>query len=120
MGASAQFDAAARSDDATPVGVPDDVMRAIVAEELDRMREFIEDLGIRLCIDPVMVQQHSEVLQGLDELSQRNENLAAVLRASDMAGAVNRITLGTLRDRLGDALEAISMGGEKPDVWVQI
>jgi hypothetical protein len=102
---------------AVPVPAPNDVVVALVADELDRIRGLLEDLGIMLCGDDEIVRRYTEVLQGLDELSQRNENLARVLRASDMIGAAGEITLGSLRDRMVEAIE-FRQAGTNP--WREI
>lgn len=75
------------------------VLRAIAAE-LEASRQCLEQLGMTLCLDPHLVQRHLPALQGLDELGQRQTCLAEVLRSSDMGGAVTRIPLDTLRDRM--------------------
>jgi hypothetical protein len=80
--------------------IGDMLMRSVIADELDRIRQVLEDMGVGLCGDPQIVRSHMEALQTIDELCQRNENLARTLRAPDMAAAVPRITLDTLRRRL--------------------
>lgn len=78
----------------------DQMMRALVADELEAIREMLEEVGMHLCIDPVMIEKYSVVLQGIDELAQRNENLARVLRAPAMEPALDTISLESLRNRL--------------------
>jgi len=82
--------------------LPDGVMRALIADELDRIRQVLEDMGMQLCADPEIVRCHMNVLQSIDEICQRHENLARTLRASDMVNEANTITLETLRLRLQD------------------
>lgn len=91
---------------ATEAGLvlPDAVMRALVADELDRIRSLLEDMGMQLCADPDMVRRHMNVLQSVDEICQRNENLARTLRATDMIAEAGSITLETLRVRFQDAI----------------
>ncbi len=80
--------------------LPDGVMRALIAAELDRIRQVLEDMGMQLCGDPEIVRGHMNVLQSIDEICQRNENLARMLRARDMVQGASEITLETLRLRL--------------------
>ncbi|MBO9669693.1 MAG: hypothetical protein J7485_04165 [Sphingobium sp.] len=82
--------------------LPDGVMRALIADELDRIRQVLEDMGLQLCGDPEIVRSHMNVLQSIDEVCQRHENLARTLRAPDMVAEANSITLETLRLRLQD------------------
>jgi len=82
--------------------LPDGVMRALIADELDRIRQVLEDMGLQLCGDPEIVRSHMNVLQSIDEVCQRHENLARTLRAPDMVTEANSITLETLRLRLQD------------------
>ncbi len=84
--------------------LPDGVMRALIADELDRIRQVLEDMGLQLCADPEIVRSHMNVLQSIDEVCQRHENLARTLRAPDMVTEANTITLETLRLRLQDEI----------------
>lgn len=92
------------SDTAPPSAglLPDGVMRALIADELERIRQVLEDMGLQLCADPEIVRSHMNVLQSIDEVCQRNENLARTLRAPDMVSEAGSITLETLRLRLQD------------------
>jgi hypothetical protein len=80
------------------------IVRALIADELDRIRTVLEDMGERLCEDPEIVSSHHYALQTIDELCQRNENLARTLRADDMVAQSGAITLESLRMRLQAAL----------------
>lgn len=82
----------------------DEMVRALIAKELDAIRELLEEVGVDLCGHPVIVQEYSRALQGIDELAQRNENLARVLRASAMESAIDGISLESLRVRLLDGV----------------
>lgn len=84
--------------------LPDGVVRSLIADELDRINDVLEELGTRLCCDPEIVRSHLLVLQAIDELCQRNENLARTLRADDMVAQASGITLETLRVRLQSAI----------------
>ncbi|MBN8817871.1 MAG: hypothetical protein J0I80_03990 [Sphingomonas sp.] len=82
----------------------DAIVRALIADELDRIRTVLEDMGTRLCADPEIVGSHLYALQAIDEICQRNENLARTLRADDMVAQSAAITLESLRLRLQTAL----------------
>jgi predicted nucleic acid-binding protein len=85
-------------------GRANEMVRALIANELDVIREILEDVGIELCTNPVIVQEYTEILQKVDELAQRNENLAKLLRATAMEPAIDTITLDSLKNRLLDAV----------------
>jgi hypothetical protein len=84
--------------------LPDGVMRALIADELDRIRHVLEDMGMQLCSDGEIVRSHMNVLQAIDEVCQRNENLARTLRSPDMVAEAGSITLESLRLRLQDEI----------------
>lgn len=105
----------------------DDLVRALVANELDAIRDRLEDVGAELCMTPAVVTSHLESLQGIDELAQRSQNLALLLRADEMEGAIDAITLESLRNRLLDAvanyLAALAERGDsahQDDPWTTI
>ncbi len=82
----------------------DDMVRALVANELDALRAKLEDVGVELCLNADVAARHGPSLQGIDELAQRSQNLAMVLRADAMEGAIEAITLESLKERLLDAV----------------
>lgn len=89
---------------------------ALIAEELDVIRGKLEDMGENLCNEPIFVTQYCDTLQAIDELSQRHENLARLLRSEDMEASIDSITLESLRNRLLDAATAqLAMISERPD-----
>lgn len=103
--------------------LPDGVVRSLIADELDRIRQLLEDMGLQLCGDPEIVRSHMNVLQSIDEICQRHENLGRTLRAGDMVAEARTITLETLRVRLQDEiLERLTERavGEAPEVWHEI
>ena len=106
--------------------LPDGVMRALIADELDRIRQVLEDMGLQLCGDPEIVRSHMNVLQSIDEICQRNENLARTLRAPDMVTSANAITLETLRLRLQDdilerlAEQTVSSDPAADETWHEL
>jgi hypothetical protein len=106
-------------------GLPDVVMRALIADELDRVRLVLEDMGLQLCGNPEIVRAHMNVLQSIDEVCQRHENLARTLRAGDMVTEASKITLESLRLRLQD--EILERMAERPagdpaadEVWHEV
>lgn len=111
---------------APPAGsLPDGVLRSLIADELDRIRQVLEDMGMQLCGDPEIVRSHMNVLQSIDEVCQRNENLGRTLRSGDMIAEAGNITLETLRVRLqGEILERLAEGAISADpageVWHEI
>ncbi|MBB5987072.1 hypothetical protein [Sphingobium lignivorans] len=90
-------------------------MRGLIADELDRIRLVIEDFGVQLCGDPVVVRSHFSVLQAIDELCQRHENLARMLRSDDMVRETAGITLESLRARLSARLADARDDIHRPD-----
>ncbi len=88
----------------------------LIAKELDVIRSKLEDMGENLCNEPIFVTQYCDTLQSIDELSQRHENLARLLRSADMEAAIDSITLESLRNRLLDAATSqLAMISERPD-----
>jgi hypothetical protein len=71
-----------------------------VAAELDQMREDLEDIGVSLCLDDEIMQRCMIYLQRLDELGQRANWLAELVRSKDPESRVNDITLNSLAERL--------------------
>ena len=67
---------------------------------------MLEHIGDALIADASVAQRHVIALQSLDEITQRNENLAAVLRSHDMMSAIESVTLGSLRARLQAAAQS--------------
>jgi hypothetical protein len=86
--------------------VANEVVRALIANELDSVRDMLEQIGIQLCANLTIMQDHGELLQGIDELAQRNENLARLLRTPAMEPAIDAISLESLRNRLLDGVAA--------------
>jgi hypothetical protein len=71
-----------------------------VAAELDQMREDLEDIGVSLCLDDAVMQRCMIYLQRLDELGQRANWLAELIRADDPHARIDDITLNALANRL--------------------
>lgn len=76
-------------------------LRMKVADELDRMREDLEELGVALCmLDESVMTRCMTHLQRLDEMSQRTYWLADLVRADEPESRLDDITLQSLADRL--------------------
>jgi hypothetical protein len=76
---------------------------ARLAGELDGVRGAIEDLAVRLCLDPVVFERHGATLQQFDHLAQIVGEVATVLRREGPDGdALAAIRLTTMRDRLAN------------------
>jgi hypothetical protein len=95
-----------RPDSGTAVQVDTDMLLlGALADELLSARALAENLGMALCVDPVVVDRHRIQLQDLDLLAQLLEQSARLLRVSiDRAGAVDGVTLAAMRTRLNAAL----------------
>jgi len=93
-----------RIDTARPVD-EDTLLFSALADELFRARALAENLGMALCLDPVVVERHRTQLQDLDLLSQLLEQSARLLRVPvDRADAIDTVTLAAMRHRLRTAL----------------
>ena len=68
----------------------------------------LEVLGAALCADPALAEDHLAHLQKIDWCAQSLIQLALVIEAPDPLSAVERITLGDLRDRLNAGWEPIA------------
>lgn len=103
----------------TDTGI-DDLILSLVAGELDVIRGHLEDIAAQFCSDIAIVQTHGELLQSIDELAQRHENIARLLRSTPMEGAIDAITLESLRNRMLDGVTdqlAQTAGREGQTVW---
>lgn len=89
------------SDAASPL-IALSALRAKMAAELDQMREDMEEIGVQLCLDEEVMLRCMSHLQRLDEMGQRSNWLAALLRAEDPVDVIPEITLQSLADRLKD------------------
>lgn len=52
------------------------------AAELDRVARLIEELGVTLCLDPVVFERHPGPLQRFDEVVQIITEIAGSLRST--------------------------------------
>lgn len=95
----------------------DAMIIGLIACELDLLRTAMEDVASALCCDVRIVQAHGELLQSIDELAQRNENLARVMRAKPMEEAIEGITLESLRNRMLDGVTDKLSQAEAANFW---
>ena len=72
-----------------------------LADELDAARRLLEDLAVRLCLDPVVFERHAEPLQQFDQLAQVIGEVAGLLRSTaSVPDAIGTIRLDAMRVRL--------------------
>lgn len=77
-------------------------LRGKIADELDQLREDLEEIGVQLCLDEEVMLRCMSYLQRLDEMGQRSNWLAAIVRAEDPGEVISDITLQSLAERLKD------------------
>ena len=77
-------------------------VQAKIAEELARVVEGLEDVGVDLACDPAVLSSHADALQALDLATAIVERLGKVLASDHPAGAVETIDMHELRSRLTD------------------
>ncbi len=98
----------------------DNLILGLVAGELDSIRGALEDVAAAFCSDIRIVQMHGELLQSIDELAQRHENIARMLRTRPMESAIDMITLESLRNRMLDGVTdqlAQTAGRDGQTIW---
>ncbi len=78
----------------------DDVLNLRLAEELEYARRMLDLMGDALTADPSMLVRHGVALQSVDVVGQIIGYIAAAVRSSDPAGAVEHIGMADLRGRL--------------------
>jgi hypothetical protein len=71
-----------------------------LAEEIDYARRMLASMGDELSSDGLIVSRHVAELQALDITGQMLGHIAAVLRSSDIPGAVDLIGMADLKARL--------------------
>lgn len=98
----------------------DSMILTLIAGELDGIRGALEEVAAQFCSDIRIVQTHGELLQSIDELAQRHENIARLLRTRPMEGAIDAITLESLRNRMLDGVTdqlAQTASSEGQRIW---
>ena len=77
-----------------------ETLRVKIAAELDQLREDMEEIGVQLCLDEEVMLRCMSHLQRLDEMGQRSNWLAVLVRAPDPTEVIPEITLQSLADRM--------------------
>lgn len=75
-------------------------VEARVADELDHVQRLLDEVAGDLIGDATLLQRHGEALQLFDNACQILNQLSAILKAEDRAGAIAKVNLEALRDRL--------------------
>ena len=89
----------------------------LIANEMRRSADDIEELGMRLAVDRHMVVHHPADIQLFDLLTQRLRCLAAICEAPDMVQAVEDCPLGDLSRNITSTLTAWDSGaGDQPEI----
>ena len=84
----------------------DDAFSIALAIELDEARHAIEQLAVRLCLDPVVFERHAGPLQDFDRATQVIGEVAAALRqGGPPALGAAAVRLDAVRVRLSEACE---------------
>jgi hypothetical protein len=78
----------------------EDLLSLRLSEELDYARRMLDTMGDALTSDPNLLMRHGTALQSIDIVGQILGHIAAVVRSSDPAGAVERIGMSELKGRL--------------------
>jgi len=89
-----------RPDSTAPVANTDDALDLRLSQEMAYARRLLEELGDRLVNDPIIIQRHTEALQGIDLIGQLLGHLSEVIAAADRPAAVERIGMQDLKTRL--------------------
>lgn len=93
-------------------------IRAIADVLLDLSLD-IETLGTILCGNADVVQRHTEELQTIDLIAQKQRSLAAILQADCPDSAMSSIGVDVLRTRLYELL-AVEETEDEDQPWQQI
>jgi hypothetical protein len=95
-----------RTNPLPPLDATDDLLKLRLADELDRARRMLDELGDDLAADMGVVIRHSVALQSVDIVGQTLGHIANVFRALDAEAAVARIGMCELKARLTRGGEA--------------
>lgn len=74
-----------------------------LAAELDHARDLLVRMGDELAYNESVVAEHGVALQAVDIVGQMLGHIANVVRADDRVGAVSRIGMCELKDKLAGA-----------------
>ena len=73
------------------------VMKA-AASALNAVARHAEDLGVELCANPAVVEEHLTELQTIDRLVQHLTQIAIVISADDPVSAIDDVLLSDLKE----------------------
>ena len=71
-----------------------------IALVLEEMSHDVEALGAALCADPEVALRHSDMLQAIDLIAQKQRSLAALLQADCPEDEIEQIAIDVLRERM--------------------
>ncbi len=89
----------------------DNLVDTRLAEELAFARRTLEAMGDTLCDDPILLSRHQVTLQSVDLLAQVLGHIASVIGSADRGGAIARIGMVELRNRLTRANHGVTATG---------
>jgi len=84
----------------SPIEDTRDQLRLRLSEELEYARRMLDIAGEEICADRIAVTRHAVALQSLDKVGQMLSHIAAIIRSSDPASAIDRIGMSDLKARL--------------------
>jgi hypothetical protein len=82
-----------------PTAPPVDYSRQ-VAIELDNVKDLLDTVGLALADDVEILTRHEQELQKFDLAVQIIEHLQTIMGSNDRAGAISRVPMHDLRNRL--------------------
>lgn len=71
-----------------------------IALVLEEMSQDVEALGAALCLDLDVAMRHSDTLQAIDLIAQKQRSLAALLQADCPEAGIEQIAIDVLRERM--------------------
>ena len=76
-----------------------------IAARLKTLALEAEALGVQLCSDEYVMQEHLVTLQDIDRFSQNLNAIGTIIQSDDIAEAIADVSLLDLRNYLRDALQ---------------
>lgn len=83
-----------------PLALSGDIIDVRLAEEIDYIRRMVDALGSKLAADPIVLQRHTQTMQGFDLIAQMLDHVATVTQTVDRNAAIERV-MPEMRARLG-------------------
>ena len=84
----------------SPIEDTEDQLRLRLSEELEYARRMLDITGEQICADRIAMARHAVALQSLDKVGQMLGHIAAIIRSSDPASAIDMIGMSDLKARL--------------------